>query len=117
MAEKEIPPHRCTYCLHALPEDKHQDIFAAESLRPQSDDAENFVTEAQRILRYTAAVATMCNDAKKIDEDIVYELQSLVRELADEAYRRLDRAQDALEIVWEREQAARKASQARKEGA
>ena len=116
MAEKEIPTYRCTYCLQAFPEEQNQNLFASESLRPKSDEADNFVIEAQRIIRYTAAVATMCNGAEKVGEDIVYELHVLLRELADEANRRLDRAQDALEIVWDREEAAKKAPHARKEG-
>jgi hypothetical protein len=87
-----------------------------ESLRPQSDEADNFVIEAQRIIRYRAAVATMGNEAEKVGEDVVYELHSLIRELADEANRRLERAQDALEIVWAREEQAKKATLARKAG-
>jgi hypothetical protein len=74
------------------------------------------VTEAQKIIRYSSAVATMLNAAEKIGEEVVYELHHLVGELTDEALRRLDRAQDALEVVWDREEAAKQATHAQKEG-
>jgi hypothetical protein len=115
MAEKDIPTYRCTYCLQALTAEDRQDLFGSDSLCPKSDDAENFVTETQSILRYSAAVAMMLNAAEKIGEEVVYELHHLVGELTEEAIRRLDRAQDALEVVWDREEAAKKATHARKE--
>ena len=92
MADQEIPTYRCTSCLQALPEEHDQNLFASESLRPTSDDAENFVIEAQRLIRYTAAVAAMCNGAEKVGADIVSELHVLLCDLAAEANRRLDRA-------------------------
>ena len=114
MAEK-IPPYRCTSCLQDISENHHQHLFGTNMLRPPSDDAENFVTEAQTILRYSSAVAVMMNAAEKEGEDIVYQLHHLVGELTEEALRRLDRAQEALEIVWEREEAAKQSPHARKE--
>ena len=65
MADKEVPPYRCTYCLQAIPEEHEQDLFGSSHLRPKSEDAENFVTEAQTILRYVSAVASMCQEAGK----------------------------------------------------
>jgi hypothetical protein len=116
MADKDIPPYRCTYCLQAIPEDHEQDLFATYRRRPKSDDAHNFVSETQTILHYASAVAAMLIAAEKESEDIHYQLQMLVGELTDEATRRLERAHDALEIVWQREEAAKKATHACKEG-
>jgi hypothetical protein len=116
MAEKEIPTYRCTCCLQALPQEHEQDLFATYRRSPKSDDAHNFVSETQTILRYTSAVAAMLIAAEKESEDIHFQLQMLVSELTDEATRRLERAHEALEIVWQREEAAKKATHACKEG-
>jgi hypothetical protein len=101
MADKEIPPYRCTSCFQAIPEDHNQYLFASYSHRPTSDDAGVFITEAQTILGYASAVAQMFNAAVKISDEVVTELQALVGELTEEAHRRLERAQDAYEIEWE----------------
>ena len=60
-------------------------------------------------MRYASAVADMCNEAEKKSEETVYRLHQLMGELTDEALRRLELAQDALEIVWHREEEAKKA--------
>lgn len=116
MAEKDIPPYRCTSCLQSIPEDDKQELFASYSTRPKSDEADNFIAEAQTILRYASAVADMCNEAGQKGEDTLYELHQLLGELTDEALRRLERAQEALAIVWEREEAAKKAASTQPEG-
>jgi hypothetical protein len=121
MAEKEIPPYRCTYCLHALEKDHTQDLFGSYGIKPRSDDVSNFISEVQTILRYTKAAADMLVKAEEESEETHYQLQLLVGELAEEALRRLSRAEDAAGIIWERyhdpETGELKITQTRKEGA
>ena len=116
MAEKEIPTYRCTSCRHPLTAEDRQHLFASYGTAPESDDADNFIQEAQILLRYISAVADVCDAAEDKGEDIVSDLHQLLGELADEAQRRLQLAGDACEIVWTREQEAQKAPHARKEG-
>lgn len=66
---KEIPPYRCTSCLQAIPEDRDQDLFGSDMIRPKSDDADNFITEAHNIVRYAKTVATMCDAAAKESDE------------------------------------------------
>ena len=114
--EKEIPMYRCTSCLQPLPKDKEQNVIAMSFLRPQSDDTHNFIEEAQNLIHYANAAAVMCIEAEKKSADVVYSLHQLVDELTEEANRRLERAQEALEIIWEREEKAKKASPTQTEG-
>jgi hypothetical protein len=111
-----IPTYRCTSCLQALAEDDRQHLFGSYGTQPKSDEADNFVSEAQTIIRYASAVADMCNEAEKKSEETVYRLHQLMGELTDEALRRLERAQEALGIVWEQEEEAKKAAPTREEG-
>ena len=116
MADKEIPTYRCTSCLHPLTAEDRQHLFASYGTAPKSDDVENFIQEAQTILRYISAVADICDEAEQKGEDVVSNLHQLLGELADEANRRLELAGDAYQIVWEREEEAKKAPHARNEG-
>src|SRR5262245_50347347 len=99
---KAIPAYRCTSCLQPFPADKDQHLIGQVALRPESDDAHNFIAEAQNLIRYANAVAVTAGDAKNISEHFLDDLLQLIDELTEEAHRRLERAQEALEIVWER---------------
>lgn len=115
MADKEIPPYRCTSCLQAIPENMDQHLFGSYGTRPRSDEAHNFVSEAQNLTRYAHAVAGLCHAANhRIIDEVLIDLHELMAELTEEALRRLERAQEALTIVWERTRDADTA--ARKEG-
>lgn len=56
MSEKEISTYRCTHCLQALPAEEQQSLFAQSNLHPKSDEAGNFIEEAQTMLRFAQAV-------------------------------------------------------------
>ena len=107
---KEIPPYRCTSCLQAIPEDQEQHLFGTYGTRPRSDEADNFVSEAQNLTRYAHAVAVLCHAANlRIIDEVLVDLHELMAELTEEALRRLDRAQEALAIVAERQKQAAQA--------
>jgi hypothetical protein len=116
MSQKEIPLYRCTYCCQAIPKDHDQNLIGSYGTRPESDDASNFIIEAQTITKYASAVAVMYQDAREISEEVLSQLHFLINDLMEESLRRLRRAQDALDIVWKREEAAKQANPTCKEG-
>jgi hypothetical protein len=117
MADKEIPTYRCTSCLQAIPEDQEQNVIARYGLRPRSDEARNFVYEAQHLTRYVNAVAQACYmSPKELSDDALYWIHQLMDVLTEEVNHRLERAQEAFDIVWRREQEAKKAHPTRQEG-
>jgi NAD-dependent oxidoreductase involved in siderophore biosynthesis len=110
MADKDIPAYRCTSCLQAIPEDQNRNVIAMYGLQPQSDDARNFVYEAQNLTHYANAVAQACYVSnQEMSDDALFWLHQLLDQLTEETNRRLERAQEALGIVWKREQEAKKA--------
>ena len=58
----------------------------------------------------------MCDAAAKESDETVYELHQLLGELTGETLRRLERAQEALEIVWEWEEKVKPASPTQDKG-
>lgn len=105
--EEKIPPYRCTSCLQAIPEDQAQHLFGADGLRPRSDETHNFVTEAQTLIGYANVVVIMCIEDRQLEEPLLSRAHMLISELTEEALRRLERAQEALALVWKREQQAK----------
>ena len=120
MAESQSPII-CVTCKHEFPADFDGDkaprFFAQYHMRPTASGWDGFGNEAKTITSYITAVADLIRYADQDIEDVTYRtIFQLVGELSEEASRRLELSLDAMEIEWEREEEAKKAPHARKEG-
>ena len=121
MAESKSPII-CVTCHRTFPDDLNQDdaprYFAQLPLLPRTDDAYDFGWEVNQMLGYIKAVATVLRygENKNVEPETYDALFGLVGELGEEAMRRLRLSTDGAREIENREEEAKKAPHARKEG-
>ena len=105
---EEQSPAICVTCRRNLPADTQPDdaprYFVQGPLRPQSDSAHDFNTEASLINGYIKAVSYVLHysEESEIPEEVYREILSLIEELAEEADRRLTLAHEAMNEQYRR---------------
>ena len=98
----------CITCKQQLPADtkEHPRYFSQYRLNPTSDDFDCFGEELSQLLNYAEAVLTAMPEFRK-DEDVLIQLNWLVKDLVLEAQQRLELLVDAAEL-WEQRAKAKK---------
>jgi hypothetical protein len=106
-------PVICATCHRPLPEGVTQDdaprYFAQYGLLPERDDGEEWAYQANTIIGYMKAVSELAAMVRSSAEPPYDDLMSLLADLSQEAERRIALCRTALENVWKREEAAKKA--------
>jgi hypothetical protein len=111
MAESKSPII-CVTCKTPLPDgitvDDAPRYFCQTDLLPTRDGEGNWMVEAENILRFIKVVSTITWTGSKeadIEAREYNTILELIAELADEAGRRLTLAQEAMEVVHQRNKA------------
>lgn len=108
-------PIICVTCKREFPDDLKADdsprYFAQYSLLPKSDEAFEFTSEAQNILRYMKAISSVWafDNHKHVENDTYDTLFELMEGLSEEALRRVELSLDAYREIEKREMEAKKA--------
>jgi hypothetical protein len=119
MAESQSPII-CVTCERPLPPDtqaEHAPRYIGQyEILPRSDNGEGFANEVKTLMGYVRAVSYVTRYAEEMEEDDYEAILELIQALTEEAERRNELTRAAMEEVWKREEEAKKATHARKEG-
>jgi hypothetical protein len=121
MAESKSPII-CVTCTRPFPDDLKQEdsprYFAQYSLLPKSDDAFDFASEVQTLLRYMEAISSVWShgDHKDVEQDTYDTIFEMMGQLSEEALRRVNLSLEASRELEKRQIEAQKVLSTRKEG-